>query len=297
MLSSLRKLSILSSISSFKSPNSLRKFIITMDSSTTSSSKTSHRLFALSQQLRLYKPPPTPFDEDSDFEEQKLEESVGKVVSQVGFQESVTPVGVVQQTERFRPKRAAVLICLFEGDDGELRVVLTKRSSKLSTHSGEVALPGGKAEEGDASDADTATREAKEEIGLDPSLVNVVTCLEPFLSKHLLRVIPVIGILSNKSEFIPTPNVSEVEAVFYVPLEMFLKDENRRSEEREWMGEKYLIHLFDYEMDNKKYLIWGLTAGILIRAASVVYQRAPAFLEQNPKFKLPKVVDKNTTMS
>lgn len=297
MLSSLRKLSILSSISSFKSPNSLRKFIITMDSSTTSSSKTSHRLFALSQQLRLYKPPPTPFDEDSDFEEQKLEESVGKVVSQVGFQESVTPVGVVQQTERFRPKRAAVLICLFEGDDGELRVVLTKRSSKLSTHSGEVALPGGKAEEGDASDADTATREAKEEIGLDPSLVNVVTCLEPFLSKHLLRVIPVIGILSNKSEFIPTPNVSEVEAVFDVPLEMFLKDENRRSEEREWMGEKYLIHLFDYEMDNKKYLIWGLTAGILIRAASVVYQRPPAFLEQNPKFKLPKVVDKNTTMS
>ncbi|PHT35744.1 Nudix hydrolase 22, chloroplastic [Capsicum baccatum] len=260
-----------------------------MDSSTTSSSKTSHRLFALSQQLRLYKPPPTPFDEDSDFEEQKLEESVGKVVSQVGFQESVTPVGVVQQTERFRPKRAAVLICLFEGDDGELRVVLTKRSSKLSTHSGEVALPGGKAEEGDASDADTATREAKEEIGLDPSLVNVVTCLEPFLSKHLLRVIPVIGILSNKSEFIPTPNVSEVEAVFYVPLEMFLKDENRRSEEREWMGEKYLIHLFDYEMDNKKYLIWGLTAGILIRAASVVYQRPPAFLEQNPKFKLPKL--------
>jgi 8-oxo-dGTP pyrophosphatase MutT (NUDIX family) len=48
---------------------------------------------------------------------------------------------------------------------------------------GEVALPGGKAEEGDKDDGDTATREAKEEIGLDPSLVNVVTVLEPFLSK------------------------------------------------------------------------------------------------------------------
>ncbi|CAN4087184.1 unnamed protein product [Withania somnifera] len=271
-----------------------------MDSSSSSSSsssslstKTNHRLLALSQQLRLYKPS-VGDDDGTDFEEKKLEESVGKVVSQLGFQESVTPV---VKTERFRPKRAAVLICLFEGDDGELRVVLTKRSTKLSTHSGEVALPGGKAEEGDASDADTATREAKEEIGLDPSLVNVVTCLEPFLSKHLLRVIPVIGILSNKKEFNPTPNVSEVEAVFDVPLEMFLKDENRRSEEREWMGEKYLIHLFDYKMDNRKYLIWGLTAGILIRAASVVYQRQPAFMEQNPKFKLPKVVDKNTTMT
>ena len=48
---------------------------------------------------------------------------------------------------------------------------------------GEVALPGGKADEGDLDDAETATREAKEEIGLDPSLVTVVTVLEPFLSK------------------------------------------------------------------------------------------------------------------
>jgi len=58
----------------------------------------------------------------------------------------------------------------------------------------------------------------------------------------------------------------------------------------QWMGENYLIHLFDYEMEmeHKKFLIWGLTAGILIRAASVVYQRPPAFMEQNPKFKLPR---------
>lgn len=140
MLSSIRRLSIFS-ISSFQSSNSLRKFII-MDSSSSSSSanKTSQKLFVLAQQLRLYKPPPpTPFgdddDDDADFEEKKLEERVGKVVSQLGFQESVTPVAVVQK-ERFKPKRAAVLICLFEGLHGELRVILTKRSSKLSTHSG-----------------------------------------------------------------------------------------------------------------------------------------------------------------
>lgn len=48
---------------------------------------------------------------------------------------------------------------------------------------GEVSLPGGKVEEGDKDDGDTATREAKEEIGLDPSLVEIVTVLEPFLSK------------------------------------------------------------------------------------------------------------------
>lgn len=269
-------------------PFSLSKLIV-MDSS----SSGSQRLVALAQQLRLYKPPPT-FE---DMEEQSLEESGGKVVSQVGFAESATPIGQ-QDPQRIRPmtKKAAVLVCLFEGDAGDLRVILTKRSSRLSTHSGEVALPGGKAEEGDKDDGDTATREAMEEIGLDPSLVNVVTVLEPFLSKHLLRVVPVIGILNEKKAFKPIPNPDEVEAVFDAPLEMFIKDENRTAEERDWMGNKYLIHFFDYEMENKKYLIWGLTAGILIRAASVVYKQPPAFVEQNPIFKVPRIIDKDTIM-
>ncbi|CAA2982019.1 nudix hydrolase 15, mitochondrial-like [Olea europaea subsp. europaea] len=282
------------SSTSLSSPiaHSLSRFTF-MDSCAPNNFGASQKLVALAQQLRQYKPPPIPFDDDN--KEQKLEESAGKLVSQLGFAESVTPVAQ-QPPERFRPKRAAVLICLFEGDSGEFRVILTKRSSKLSTHSGEVSLPGGKADETDANDAETATREAKEEIGLDPSLVNVVTCLEPFLSKHLLRVIPVIGILSNKKDFNPSPNAAEVEAVFDAPLEMFLKDENRRSEEREWMGEKYLIHFFDYEMNDEKYQIWGLTAGVLIRAASIVYQKPPAFLEQNPKTKVPRVVKKDTKM-
>lgn len=75
-----------------------------------------------------------------------------------------------------------------------------------------------------------------------------------------------------------------------------IQDENHREEEREWMGYKYLIHFFDYETDGKKYLIWGLTAGILIRAASVVYQTPPPFLEQNPIFKVPRIADKDTVM-
>ncbi|GMJ14706.1 ARABIDOPSIS THALIANA NUDIX HYDROLASE HOMOLOG 15, nudix hydrolase homolog 15 [Hibiscus trionum] len=247
----------------------------------------SRRLSALTHRRRHHKPPSPSWD---DNDERTIEEAAGKVVSQVGFQESATRLA--QNSDNFRSKTAAVLICLFEGDAGDLRVILTKRSSRLSTHSGEVSLPGGKADEGDKDDVDTATREAKEEIGLDPSLVNVITVLEPFLSKHLLRVVPVIGILHDRKAFKPTPNPAEVDAVFDAPLEMFIKDENRSVEEREWMGEKYLLHFFDYEIENKRYLIWGLTAGILIRAASVVYQRPPAFLEQSPKFKFPGFVDK-----
>ncbi|CAI8618307.1 unnamed protein product [Vicia faba] len=235
-----------------------------MDSSPHATIGGSQRLLALAQHLRLYKPPPFPED---IFEQSIEEESGGKVVSQLGFPESATKI---QHPEKFKPKKAAVLICLFEGDHGDLRVILTKRSSKLSSHSGEVSLPGGKADEGDKDDADTAKREANEEIGLDPELVNVVTVLEPFLSKHLLRVVPVIGILHDKKAFRPVLNPAEVESVFDAPLEMFLKDENRSQEEREWMGEK---------------------------AASVVYQRPPAFIEQNPKFKLPQVVSKDSSMT
>ncbi|CAK9148200.1 unnamed protein product [Ilex paraguariensis] len=265
------------------SPNSLSK--LAMDSQTDGFSGCSPRLVALAQELRLYKPPRSIYE--IDVEEESIEDSAGKAVSQVGFPESATPMA--NEPKKFRPKRAAVLICLFEGDDGDLRVILTKRASKLSTHSSEVALPGGKAEEADANDVETATREAREEIGLDPSFVNIVTTLEQFLSLHLIIVIPVIGILSDKKAFKPALNAAEVEAVFHAPLEMFLKDDNRRSKEIQWAGDLWLMHFFDYEMNDKKYVIFGLTAAILIRAASVVFKRSPAFLEQKPKFK-PKVL-------
>ncbi|RID61910.1 hypothetical protein BRARA_E01018 [Brassica rapa] len=186
-------------------------------------STASSRLLALAQQLRLY----------------KAEESTGKLISHVGFHKPISPA-----------KKAAVLICLFEGDDGDLRVILTKRASGLSTHSGEVSLPGGKAEEGDKDDDGvTATREADEEIGLHPSLVDVVAFLEPFLSQ----------------------------------------DENRRSEEIEWNGKRHLLHFFDYNTGDNDYVIWGLTARILIRVASMVYQRPPAFIERIPDFKYPRM--------
>ncbi|KAF4388864.1 hypothetical protein F8388_019043 [Cannabis sativa] len=99
-----------------------------------------------------------------------------------------------------------------------------------------------------------------------------------------LPVVPVIGVLSDKKAFIPAPNAAEVEAIFDAPLEMFLKDENRRAEEKEWKGHKYLLHYFDFEAESKKFVIWALTAGILIETASLVYQRPPAFLEQRPYF-------------
>lgn len=221
--------------------------------------------------------------EDNRMVSSKPEQRLQTLAQHFRLQKLVKP-GLSPTSTMGSIKRAAVLVCLFQGEEGDLRVILTKRASTLSSHSGEVALPGGKREQGDADDVDTALREAKEEIGLDPSQVNIITILEPFVTKQGMTVIPVIGILSNKEAFNPAPNAAEVEAIFYAPLEMFLKDENRRSEEKEWMGDKYLLHHFYFEDDGKEYVIWALTAGILIKAASIVYQRQPAFVERRPKF-------------
>lgn len=50
------------------------------------------------------------------------------------------------------------------------------------------------------------------------------------------------------------------------------------------MGEKYLLHYFDYEAEGRKFVIFALTAGILIETASMVYQQSPAFVEMKPNF-------------
>ncbi|XP_073034213.1 nudix hydrolase 15, mitochondrial-like [Primulina eburnea] len=185
-----------------------------------------------------------------------------------------------------RNKRAAVLICLFDGKDGELRVILTRRSMKLSSHPGDVALPGGKMDEGDADDSATALREAMEEIGLMPNLVQVVANLEPFISSNLLSVVPVVGLLSKVEEFDPALNEDEVDAIFDAPLEMFLKEDGRhRCEEKQWGKWKYACHLFDFESDEgRNFIIGGLTASILIEAASIIYQKSPSFNQNLPDF-------------
>uniref|UniRef100_A0A7N0UP04 Nudix hydrolase domain-containing protein n=1 Tax=Kalanchoe fedtschenkoi TaxID=63787 RepID=A0A7N0UP04_KALFE len=228
----------------------------------------SERLTALANQLKQHKPA-------SPIQPLLPQNTLNRISSS----------GVTNQGLEPKRRRAAVLICIFESDDGDLRVFLTKRSSRLSSHSGEVSLPGGKWEEGDEDDIQTALREAHEEIGLEPSLVHVVAQLQSFTNKIGITVIPVIGLLLDKVAYVPAPNPAEVEAIFDVPLEMFLKDEDRRGEEREWMGDKYLLHYFEYKAsDGEKYVIWALTAGILITAASLVYQRSPDFVERMPKF-------------
>ncbi|XP_021289698.1 uncharacterized protein LOC110420641 [Herrania umbratica] len=129
----------------------------------------SQTLQRIAEQLQCYKTP-------SLIEE--LENITGHSMgSNFGTMDHVEGENGLFTHANWRNRRAAVLICLFEGKQGELRVILTKRSMKLSSHPGDVALPGGKMEEGDDDDSATALREAMEEIGLDSHLVQVVANL------------------------------------------------------------------------------------------------------------------------
>ncbi|KAI3767523.1 hypothetical protein L2E82_17699 [Cichorium intybus] len=85
----------------------------------------------------------------------------------------------------------------------------------------------------------TALREAEEEIVLDPALVDVVTILDPFVTKKNVTVVLVMGILWDKHSFNPVPNAGEVESIFYAPLEMFLK--NQPANSMYWTGRVLLV--------------------------------------------------------
>ena len=73
-----------------------------------------------------------------------------------------------------------MLVPVYRGDDGELRVVIVVRADDGGLHGGQLGLPGGKPEPGDRDLRATALREAEEEIGLDPSTVEVVAELASF---------------------------------------------------------------------------------------------------------------------
>ena len=110
---------------------------------------------------------------------------------------------------------AAVLVALFE-EAGEARVLLTVRSSRLRSHQGEVAFPGGKLDPGETVD-DGARREADEEVGLDPADVTVVGHLTamPTVSSNTLMT-PVVATLHSRPATDPAPD--EVARVFDVAL-------------------------------------------------------------------------------
>ncbi|MEL7430534.1 MAG: CoA pyrophosphatase, partial [Pseudomonadota bacterium] len=130
-------------------------------------------------------------------------------------------------------KHAAVLIGIVERA-GDAQVILTKRTEKLSSHSGQVAFPGGKIDDDDASPEHAALREAWEEIGLDINEVDVMGRLPDYHSGSGFLIAPVIGIVSPHADF--RINRDEVEYRFEVPLSFLMDPANHHRSSRSFGG-------------------------------------------------------------
>ena len=153
-------------------------------------------------------------------------------------------------------KKAGVLILLLhENDKDDMRILFTKRSANLSTHSGEVSFPGGKWEEQDESLFDTAVRESYEEIGLKQNNMIKLGSLNFLLSRHKVEVNPFVGYLETKQVF---EGNYEIDTIFTVPISFLTNPENISYKEFNRKDLKVSIPSWVYNGNH----IWGLTAMI-----------------------------------
>jgi 8-oxo-dGTP pyrophosphatase MutT (NUDIX family) len=172
----------------------------------------------------------------------------------------LNPGTVLPADRRLRP--AGVLVPLIQRD-GQTRVILTMRSSRLKHHPGQIAFPGGKQDPGDADVTAAALREAHEEIGLVPENVRVLGHLSSHETVTGFTVTPVVARVL--SPFTPTPEAGEVAEVFEVPLDHLLTLGRYRVEGRRWRGTRRLYYTVPYG----PYYIWGATARMLHALAEV----------------------------
>ncbi len=157
------------------------------------------------------------------------------------------------------PARAAVLVPLVMRES--LSLLLTERGQHLSSHSGQIAFPGGRCDDTDRDAVHTALREAEEEVGLAAAHVEVLGTLPVYTTGSAYVVTPVVALVRPGFELRPNPD--EVADVFEVPLAFLMDPANHRRHqavfegvERQWLsmpwsgacGERY---------------IWGATAGML----------------------------------
>lgn len=166
---------------------------------------------------------------------------------------------------------SAVLVALFE-EEGETHVILTRRALSLRQHRGEIALPGGRSEEGEAPVA-TALREAHEEVGLDPQAVAPLAWLRPIVTfPSGSSIWPIVGLLGERPQLRIDP--AEVDRVFAVSLKdlvadgAFVEERWRRTAPRFGADEDgyFPVHFFRVPGD----VIWGATARVLTELLCLV---------------------------
>lgn len=164
------------------------------------------------------------------------------------------------------PARAAsTLLLLYPGPDGELQLPLTVRNAALRAHAGEVSLPGGGAEEQDASREATALRETQEEIGVEPAAVTILGALDDIwipVSNFELR--PFVGATDRRPEM--EPQTDEVALIVELPVRDLLHPGAIGDEIVHGPG--WTLRVGGYRAGGQ--LVWGATARALAMLATIL---------------------------
>ncbi len=164
------------------------------------------------------------------------------------------------------PRQAGVLLLLYPLGQ-ELHLVLTVRTSDLNHHSGQISLPGGGWEEGDASLLETALREAREEIGVTTAELEVLGSLTPLYVPPSNNVVhPFVVYAPRRPVFRPDPG--EVAELLEVPLSLLVDPTTRREEDWNWEGAT--LRLPFYAVGEHK--VWGATAIVLAEFLALLAQ-------------------------
>jgi 8-oxo-dGTP pyrophosphatase MutT (NUDIX family) len=157
------------------------------------------------------------------------------------------------------PARASVLVPVVMRE--RPTVILTERTTHLSTHSGQVAFPGGKRDETDRDEAHTALREAQEEIGLAPERVEVLGTLPTYTTGTRFIITPVVALVDPDHELALNPH--EVADAFEVPLEFLMNPAHHRRHEVRWADARREWFSMPYMDGTTERFVWGATAGML----------------------------------
>jgi 8-oxo-dGTP pyrophosphatase MutT (NUDIX family) len=169
------------------------------------------------------------------------------------IKQKLKQINLIEATQH---KKAGVLILLLkENEDDEYKIVFTKRSTQLKTHSGEVSFPGGKWEETDNDLYETALRESNEEINLNIDNVTKLGHLNFLLSRHKIEVNPYVGYLNKLQDF---KGNFEIDEIFIVPISFLTNSKNVTYKEFNRKDLKVYIPSWVYNGNR----IWGLTAMI-----------------------------------
>ena len=151
--------------------------------------------------------------------------------------------------------KASVMVLV--RDASRPTIVLTERTSHLSSHAGEVAWPGGRVESADVNPLAAGLRETFEEIGVPEAAVAVIGELPGEISKFGLWVTPYVGLISADQTL--TANPSEVASVFEIPMDWLLANPPSEIERLDRHGETQWAPVYRFGT----YRVWGLTALIL----------------------------------